>query len=130
MTVRNPNAIRQAFQFLVDEFGYSITRDEELFHDDRAYTYVIEYVGNKREIHLCHDYKENFFYFEIIKVDGWNLIRNKRSTIFWKLFEHFEPSIELRTIQPNGQTCEEAVLMNAKLLKKYASNVLLGKEWV
>jgi hypothetical protein len=128
--INKPAAIRKAFQFLIDEFGYLITRDEELRHENRPYAFVIEYTGNKRKIHLCHDYKENFFYFEIIKVNGWSLFNNKHSTIFWKLFRHFEPSIELKAIQPDGQSCEEAAMVNAQLLRKYASRVLCGEEWI
>jgi hypothetical protein len=63
----NPTAIREAFRFLVDEFHYSITRDEELFHDQRRYGFIIEYVGKGRRVHLSHDYKEEFFNFVIIR---------------------------------------------------------------
>jgi hypothetical protein len=119
----NPAVIRQAFKFLVNEFGYSITRDEELFHDDHPYGFVIDYVGNKCIVHLSYDYKENFFYFEISSV-------NKGSVIFWELFKHFEPSVQLNAIQPNGQTCEEAALVNAQLLRKYASDILRGEKWI
>jgi hypothetical protein len=60
MKVSDPAAIRKAFRFLVKEFGYKITRDEELFHENRPYGFVIDYVRNKRQVHLTHDYKENF----------------------------------------------------------------------
>ncbi len=132
----NPAVIRQAFKFLVSEFGYKIVRDEESFHENRPYAFTIDYVRNKRQVHLVYDYKENFFYFEIISI-GNGLTEQRPSTsiresgtIFWKLFRHFEPSLELKAIQPDGQTCEEAALVNAQLLRKYASNILRGEEWI
>ena len=38
----NPNAIREAFRFLIDEYSYTIARDEELSHDTRPYAFVVE----------------------------------------------------------------------------------------
>jgi hypothetical protein len=63
MKVSNPVAIRKAFRFLVNKFGYKIVRDEESFHGTRPYGFTIDYVGNKRQVHLVYDYKENFFRF-------------------------------------------------------------------
>jgi len=133
MKVSNPAAIREAFRFLVDEFGYSISRDEEFFNEDRPYAFVIDYVGNRRRIHLNHDYKENFFYFNI-SIEFTTQYPNdnnlESNIIFWKLFKHFEPSLELKTIQPDGQACEKAALVNAQFLRKYASGILRGEEWI
>ena len=132
----NPVVIRKAFEFLVSEFGYKIVRDEESFHENRPYAFTIDYVRNKRQVHLVYDYKENFFYFEIISIGTGltdqhpNTNIRESSTIFWKLFKHFEPSLELKAIQPDGQTCEEAALVNAQLLQKYASDILRGEKWV
>ena len=118
----NPTAIRKAFRFLIDEFGYSIIRDEELFHDQRRYGFVIEYVGNNRRVHLSHDYKEEFFYFVVIQ--GLNTrypndYDQRNIVSFWRLFKSFEPSLELKVLQPDGQTCAQAATINAQLLKKY-----------
>ena len=129
----NPPAIREAFKFLVDEFHYKITREEKLYHGQREYGYVIDYLGNNRRVHLSHDYKENFFYFSVIRGittrypndhDQENIVS------FWKLFKSFKPTLELKTLQPEGQTCADAALINAKLLKKYASKILRGEEWI
>jgi hypothetical protein len=129
----NPPAIREAFKFLVDEFGYSITRDEELFHDQRRYGFIIEYVGNERRVHLSHDYKEEFFDFVIIRGlktrcpsdhDRENIVS------FWRLFKVYELSLDLKALQPENQTCAEAASINAQLLRKYASRILPGEEWI
>ena len=129
----NPDAIREAFTFLVSEFRYSIIRDEELLHDNRRYAFVIEYVGNERRVHLTHDYKENFFYFMIIRGTNTRFPNgNDHDNIvsFWRLFSHFEPLLELNTIQPDSQTCAQAATMNAQLLIKYGTKILLGDEWI
>ncbi len=132
----NPAGIRQAFEFLVSEFGYKIVRDEESFHENRPYAFTIDYVRNKRRVHLVHDYKENFFYFEVISIGAEltdqrpNKNIRESNTVFWKIFKHFEPSLELKAIQPDGQTCEDAALVNAQLLRKYASDILRGEEWM
>ena len=129
----NPAAIREAFRFLVDDFSYSIVNDEELFHGNRPYAFMIEYTGNERRIRLSHDYKENFFYFVIIRGlntqypndnDSENIIS------FSRLFKSSEPSLELKALQPDNQTCAEAASLNAQFLRKYASGILRGEEWI
>jgi hypothetical protein len=78
----------------------------------------------------------NFFGFSIISISNGainprpNYRIRESSIIFWKLFRHFEPSLELKAIQPDGQTCEEAALVNAQYLKKYAAGILRGEEWI
>lgn len=129
----NPVAIRDAFRFLVDKFGYSITRDEEMFHEDRPYAFVIEYAGNERKIHLSHDYRENFFYFVVMRgLDTqYPIFGDQENTIiFWNIFKLFEPSLEFKTLQPHGQSCAEAAKVNAKYLQKYASAILRGEKWI
>ena len=129
----NPNAIREVFGFLVDEFHYSIARDEILFHEQRDYGFILDYVRKDRRVHLSHDYKENFFDFRIIRgLDTRYPNDHDRENIvsFWRLFKSFEPSLELKALQPDGQTCAEAASINAQLLRKYATKVLQGKEWI
>lgn len=128
----NPDAIRSAFKFLIDEFGYTISHDEERLHSGRAYAFIIEYTGNERRIHLTHDYKENFFYFTIIRgnVPYPNDIDRENIHPFWKIFHLFNPKLDIKNLQPFNQTCAEAALINAQLLKKYASDILRGDKWI
>ncbi len=122
----DPNDIREAFNFLVSEFGYSVTRDEVMLHDDRPYGFVIEYIGNERRVHLSYDYKENFFDFRVIrglKTRYPNDYDNENIVIFLRRFCAFDPTIELKTIEPNHQTAAEAATVNARLLKKYAARI-------
>ena len=127
-----PSEIHQAFKFLIDEFGYRIEHDEERFHDTRPYAYVLEYSGNDRRVRLVHDYKEEFFYFVLIRgvntpypndSDRVNIVS------FLEVFLSFDPSLDPDVIQPHGKTCGEAALLNARLLKEYAVDILKGNEW-
>src|SRR5262245_61813203 len=129
----DPASIRRAFQFLIDEFGYTVSRDEELFHDIRPYAFVIEYVGNERRINLSHDYRDNFFDFKLIRRLNTQFSNDsdlQNVVPFIKIFRIFEPSLDLKSVQPQDKSCAEAALVNAQLLKKYASKVLQGKEWI
>lgn len=129
----NPEAIRKAFQFLVDEYGYTVVRDEEFSHEDRPYAFMLEYTGNDRRVLLNHDYKENFFYFKIIRgletpypndADFENIIP------FLKIFKTFDPLFDPRSIHPDDKTCAEAAELNAQLLKKYGASILRGEDWL
>jgi hypothetical protein len=129
----NPDDIRNAFRFLVDEFGYEISQDEVLCHDDRPYGFVLEYAGHNRRVHLSHDYAEEFLNFLLIR--GLNTRYPNDHDLqnivpFWGVFRSFEPSLELKSLQPEDQTCAEAVRVNAELLRKYCSDILLGKAWI
>jgi len=128
-----PSEIRGAFKFLVEEFGYRIERDEVLFHGSRPYGYVLEYTGNDRRVDLVHDYKEDFFYFKIIRgVDTPYPNESDRENIigFPKVFLSFDPSFDPSILQPRNKTCAEAAQLNARLLKEYAVEILKGNEWV
>ncbi len=129
----NPDAIRAAFRFLVDEFGYSVARDEEPANNGRPYGFVIEYTGHDRRIHLYHDYKEMAFHFVIIRGVNTRFPNdddNENLRVFWKFFQIFEPQLSFKETQPVDQTCDKAARLNAQLLRKYASKILLGEEWV
>jgi len=129
----NPGAIRKAFQFLVDEYGYTIRRDEELFHNEQPYAFVIEFVGNGRRVSLSHDYRDNFFDFNIIKgldTQHPNDEDNENISPFIKVFMAFERSLNPQDFQPYNKTCAEAASINAYFLKKYASKILFGEDWV
>ena len=121
----NPDAIRKAFKFLVDEFGYVVLRDEEVAHDDRPYAFLLEYSGNNRKILLHHDYKENFFYFFVVRgIDTQypNDEDTENIVPFQKVFLKFDPEIKLDILQPQGRSCAEAANTNAQILKNLASD--------
>jgi hypothetical protein len=128
-----PSEIREAFRFLIDEFGYRIERDEVLFHGRRPYGYVLEYSGNDRRVHLVHDYRDNFFDFTVIR--GLDTTYPNDSdleniVLFLKVFRSFDPSLDPGVIQPRSKTCGEAAQLNARLLKEYAADILRGNKWI
>lgn len=99
----NPEAIRKAFQFLVDEYGYTVVRDEEFFHEDRPYAFMLEYTGNDRRVLLNHDYKENFFYFKInrgFETPYPNDADFENINPFLKIFKTFDLLFDPRSIHP------------------------------
>lgn len=129
----NPDIIEREFQFLIDEFGYVMTRNEERSYDGYAYAYLIEYQANERRVNLTFDYKENFYYFTIIRgLD--TRIPNDTDTEnlrpFWQLFHKFDPQLQPDMIQPENQSYVQAAEMNAQLLKKYCTKILSGEEWI
>ena len=129
----DPQAIRDAFKFLVDEFGYQVSRDEGLFYDKGPSGFRIEYRGNNRRLDLYHDYKDDTFYFVIIRgleTKYPNDHDTENILFFWRLFKSFEPDLDLNKLQPINQTCKDAALKNAELLKKYAGDILRGKQWL
>ena len=128
-----PGEIREAFKFLIDEFGYRIDRDEVSLHGSRPYAYVLEYSGNDRRVRLVHDYKEEFFYFVLIRgvntpypndSDRVNIVS------FLEVFLSFDPSLDPEVIQPHSKTCGEAALLNARLLREHAADILRGNSWI
>jgi hypothetical protein len=128
-----PSEIREASKFLIDEFGYRIDHNEELFHDTRPYGYVLEYSGNDRRVSLIHDYRDEFFDFRIIR--GLDTPYPNDSDLenivsFRRLFRSFDPSLDPNVLQPRGEKCVEAALLNAQLLRKYAADILKGNKWV
>jgi hypothetical protein len=128
-----PGEIRGAFKFLTDEFGYRIDRDEVLLHGSRPYAYVLEYSGNDRRVDLVYDYKEEFFYFKIIR--GMNTPYPNDSdrvniVSFLELFLSFDHWLDPEAIQPHSKTCGEAALMNARLLREHAADILRGNSWI
>ena len=129
----NSTCIREAFNFLVDDFGYEITEDNELFHDDRPYAYILEFKGNDRIVHLNYDYKEQFFYFKIIRglnTDFPNDMDLDNILPFLKVFKTANPGIDLKIFQPSESSCVEAAKLNAEYLKEYGSEILLGENWI
>src|SRR6266508_4197086 len=57
-----PLLLQQTFRFLVDQFGFAIVRQKAA-----PYGYVVEYARGQRRVILYYDYKEDFFYFTLIR---------------------------------------------------------------
>jgi hypothetical protein len=133
MTKYDPSIIRDTFHFLVDEFGFRIVEDEEHFNETRAYAFVMEYVSAHRRVILNYDYKENFFYFYLIRGRDTrfpNDLDQENIHSFWGVFRHFEPQLELKKLQPAEDSFLAAATLNAELLKRYCARILRGEEWI
>lgn len=49
---------------------------------------------------------------------------------FSTIFKFYEPSIDLKKLQPQNRQCTEPIELNAKLLAKYGDKVLKAEEWI
>lgn len=128
-----PESIREAFRFLIEEFGYQVERDEEPIYKGRRYAYVIQYQGNDRRVNLNYDYKENFLYFKLIRGLQTKFpsdLDQENIKAFGSVFKVFAPELDLKTLQPTEQNCEQVVRLNARLLREYCGGILRGEEWV
>ena len=116
------------FNFLVGEYGYKLLEDYR-----GACTFVTTYIKNDIRISMDFDIKDNFFYFKLIKGRD-TLFPNdsdrKNIIPFFRLFEKYDPYFDPNSIQPDDHQYEEALRLNAELLKKYGDKVLKGEEWI
>lgn len=120
--------IDSGFKFLITDYSYDLTEKRQ-----ERYGYITRYENGDRKVYLYYDYKENFFYFNLIR--GKNTVypndfNQKNIKPFFRLFEKHEPGIDLNKLQPNDDQYMIALKLNVELLKKYGDGVLKGKEWV
>jgi hypothetical protein len=120
--------LEQAFNFLTNEFGYSILEKQ-----DSNLGPVLVYIKDELRISLYFDYRDYFFSFSLIKGEN-TLYPNdndcKNIKTFWDLASYYNPNFDLNKLNPNEKTgYSEALKLNAELLLKYGRNILIGKEW-
>lgn len=126
--LESPTKIDDAFEFLIDSYGYSVIQKLE-----ESYTYYVRYEKGDRKVALNYDYKDNFFYFDLINGKNTpypNDHDDKNIKPFFRLFQKYEPKIDLKKLQPDDNQYLEALELNAQLLRKYGEKVLKGEEWI
>ncbi len=117
----------KAFSFLIDEFHYSLCINEY-----KNYGFLLEYSSDGIRIHLFCDYRDNFFYFKIIKgVDTVYPNDHDKTNIktFYEIIDKYNLGIDYNLLQPNNDQYIDALKLNAKILKEYGSKILKGEEW-
>jgi hypothetical protein len=125
----SPQEIKEYFQFLIDEYKYSII-EESITNYGPSYIYINN-IGNIR-VKLNYDYKDNFYYFEIIKGVNTkypNDLDNENIRPLFKLVKKYEVDFDVRKLQPDNNQYLEALKLNAEMLKKYGDKILKGQEW-
>lgn len=119
--------MEETFRFLITDYGFEEASREQ---DNMGFTLL--YLNEDRQVRLYYDYRDNFFYFYIIK--GINTVypndTDKNILSFYNLFQHFEPSIDLKRLEPDEEQYQHALTLNAQLLKKYGDKLLRGEEWL
>lgn len=119
--------MEETFRFLITDYGFEEASREQ---DNMGFTLL--YLNEDRQVRLYYDYRDNFFYFYIIK--GINTVypndTDKNILSFYNLFQHFEPSIDLERLEPDEEQYQRALTLNAQLLKKYGDKLLKGEEWL
>lgn len=119
--------IKNEFSFLMSDYGFEII--EERF-TNKGVNYLF---GNgKVRVDLTYDYRENFFYFKIIRGKDTKFPNDhdfENIKPFFKLTEKFEPNLNPNKLQPDENQYREALKLNAEVLKKYGDKILKGEEW-
>jgi hypothetical protein len=115
------------FEFLKDK-GFEVIKTE-----DSNIGTSVEFSNNLIRIHLVFDFKDFFYYFDIIKGKDTksineNYFENKRT--FWDLALKQNPNFDIEKLKPNKEDGSiKALKENAELLKKCGSKILSGEEW-
>lgn len=120
--------IENCFNLLVKKYNYKI-----ISKTDKPYGYTIIYMKDDRKVYLSYDFKENFFYFNLIK--GVNTVYpndNDSENIksFYELFKKNENKIDFKSLQPSDNDYLTALNKNALLLDKYGYSILKGEKWL
>lgn len=121
--------IRDSFSFLELKYGFKLIKE---FNSD--YALDITYKNDFIQIRLGYDYRDNFFYFYLIR-GAKTQFPNDSDTENIKDFycivkKHSIPNITKTDLQPNEDGYSEALKLNADLLEKYGVEILQGKEWL
>ena len=119
---------KQNFGYLVDDYEYSLVIDENL-----NYGFTLEYQKNEVRVHLFYDYRDNEFYFFLIRGINTKYPNDhdfENIKPFYELFEKYDRSLNIYSIQPSDDDYEGALKQNAILLRKYGDSVLRGLEWI
>ncbi len=121
-------ALNEKFSFLVNDYGYELAEKRE-----ENYGYFARYEKDERRVHIAYDYKDNFFYFSIVR--GRNTIYpndadQENIKAFYRLFEKYDPEMDFNKLQPDENQYLDALELNVSLLKEFGDRVLKGEEWI
>jgi len=119
--------IIENFEFLVKEYSFHIINQQE-----SNFGFKVEYSNGIIRIHLYYDYRDNFFYFKIIR--GTNTAYpndndNENIKTFYDIIDKYNLGIAYNLLQPNKDQYINALKLNAKILKEHGNGILKGEEW-
>lgn len=118
--------IESEFKFLQEKYDFHVYLKERTNEG-----FSLHYKSSKRRVCLLYDFREDFLYFEVMADDIYgDEFCEDSVAIFSTIFKFYEPSIDLKKLQPQNRQCTEPIELNAKLLAKYGDKVLKAEEWI
>lgn len=119
--------ILENFKFLIQDYSFEILNQKEA-----NFGFKIEYSNGIIRINLYYDYRDNFFYFKIIKginTSYPNDNDNENIKVFYDIVDKYNLGIDYSSLQPTSDQYIDALKLNAKLLKEHGGKILNGEEW-
>jgi hypothetical protein len=113
--------IKKEFAFLVEDYNFNLIKESST---NKGVTYL--YYKGEIRINLYYDYRENFFYFEIIKGKETQIPNDKdfKNIIpFYKFVQSYEPSFDINKLQPDDYQYIDALKINALAIRKYGDKM-------
>ncbi|MFZ9847568.1 MAG: hypothetical protein ACO3EE_05395 [Flavobacteriales bacterium] len=120
-------SIQKQFSFLEKELGYTIIENSTT-----NYGSSIKYVSkkNNRQVWLTYDYREDFFYFYIVK--GWSTEYSDHDQENIKIIIDLlnkTDNISPKDFHPANGDYRNALELNIRLLKDRGMGILKGEKW-
>jgi hypothetical protein len=120
--------IKNTFLFLEIDYAFKIIKES-----NSEYALNIIYRNDTNQIRLGYDYRDNIFYFLLIRGAQTRYPNDSdRENIrdFFSIVEKYSiPDITESDLQPTENDYSAALKLNAELLHKYGERILQGKEW-
>ena len=119
--------IKNEFSFLQENFGFYLNKE---FSSNKGVTY--QYSNDIIRINLNYDFRENFFYFKLIRGMDTQYPNDQdfeNIKTFSDLAKKNDPNFDLRLLQPDQKQYLDALKLNAQLLRINGAKILRGEEW-
>lgn len=121
----SPEAIKEAFSFLKTDLGFEII-------EENLSNYGPHFIYSKDDfrLSLIYDYKENFFYFDMIKGKDTLYPNDNDVNNIRPLFRFFEKhGVSMGDLQPDNYQYQKSLKLNAELLRKYQLEIFSKDTW-
>lgn len=121
----SPEAIKEAFNFLETDLGFELM-EESLSNYGPHFIYS----NDEFRLSLIYDYKENFFYFDMIRGKNTPYPNDNDVNNIKPLFYFFEKhGIRRNDLQPDNYQYQKSLELNAQLLRKHQLEIFNKDKW-
>ena len=103
---------KEAFTFLLNEYQFDLIISNEM-----NYGFKLEYKKGEIRIHLFYDYRENVFYFYLVRGSETKIPNDHdfdNIKLFYDLFKKHDTNITPDSLDPNDEGYELALYRNAE----------------